>query len=95
MDHPRRQYAVLGFLVDRRPVALFAGALQGKGLIKAHDLRHKTGQRVRLAGWLITGKTVFTNKREPMQFLTFEDETGLVEAAFFPEAYRRFHMILD
>lgn len=30
-----------------------------------------------------------------MQFLTFEDETGLVEATFFPEAFRKFHLMLD
>ena len=30
-----------------------------------------------------------------MQFLTFEDGTALVEATFFPEPYRRFHMMLD
>ena len=29
-----------------------------------------------------------------MEFLTFEDETGIVETTFFPQAYRRFcHMI--
>ena len=30
-----------------------------------------------------------------MEFLTFEDETGLVETTFFPEAYRRFCHLLD
>jgi DNA polymerase III alpha subunit len=30
-----------------------------------------------------------------MQFVTFEDDTGLVEATFFPDAYRRFAMSLD
>jgi DNA polymerase-3 subunit alpha/error-prone DNA polymerase len=29
-----------------------------------------------------------------MEFLTFEDETGVAETTFFPEVYRRFcHMI--
>ncbi|MGD8563987.1 MAG: DNA polymerase III subunit alpha [Desulfarculaceae bacterium] len=94
-DRLRRQYAVLGFLVDRHPMELFASALKGRNLVKACDLRRHIGRRVSLAGWLITGKTVSTNKREPMQFLTFEDQTGLVEATFFPEAYHRFHMMLD
>ena len=30
-----------------------------------------------------------------MQFLTFEDETGIVETVFFPEAYRRFAHTID
>ncbi len=91
----RRQYAVLGFLVDRHPMELFKQALGEQKLVKARDLGKHVGRKVRLAGWLITGKTVSTNKHEAMQFLTFEDETGLVEATFFPEAYRRFHLTLD
>jgi error-prone DNA polymerase len=30
-----------------------------------------------------------------MKFLTFEDETGLVETVFFPKAYARFCHMLD
>ena len=91
----RRQYAVLGFLPGRHPMVLFAKALKGKRTIKARDLDRHIGRRVRLAGWLLTGKTVWTKSEEPMQFLTFEDETGLVETTFFPRAYRRFAMMLD
>ena len=50
---------------------------------------------MRFAGWLITGKTVTTKHGDPMEFLTFEDETGMVETTFFPEAYRRFCHMLD
>jgi len=95
MERLRRQYAVLGFLPSRHPMVLFAHVLKGKGIIKARDLARHIGRRVRLAGWLITGKTVWTKTDEPMQFLSFEDETGLVETTFFPAAYRRFAMMLD
>ena len=91
----RRQYAVLGFLPSRHPMVLFAHALKGKKIIKARDLTRYVGRRVRLAGWLLTGKTVWTKTDQPMQFLTFEDETGLVETTFFPRAYRRLAMMLD
>jgi len=94
-DTLRRQFAVLGFLCDRHPMELFAEAIRGRGVIKARDLTQCQGRRVRLAGWLLTGKTVWTKTDEPMQFLTFEDETGLVETTFFPAAYRRFAMSLD
>ncbi len=95
LERLRRQYAVLGFLPDRHPMVLFSEALKGKNIIKARDLARYLGRRVRLAGWLLTGKTVWTKTEEPMQFLTFEDETGLVETTFFPAAYRRFAMMLD
>jgi len=95
LERLRCQYAVLGFLPGCHPMVLFAESLRGKKIIKARDLARHVGRRVRLAGWLITGKTVWTKTDDPMQFLSFEDETGLVETTFFPTAYRRFAMMLD
>jgi DNA polymerase-3 subunit alpha/error-prone DNA polymerase len=50
---------------------------------------------VRLAAWLVTGKVVHTRHGDPMEFLTFEDETGIVETTFFPGAYQRFCHTID
>jgi DNA polymerase-3 subunit alpha/error-prone DNA polymerase len=73
---------------------LYAAILQKLGTVKAVDLPRHLGRRVRLAGWLITGKVVTTKHGDPMEFLTFEDETGIVETTFFPQTYHRFcHMI--
>ncbi len=91
----RREFAVLGFLCDRHPMQLYARRLQKLKTIKVVDLPRQLGKRVRLAGWLITGKVVATRHGEPMQFLTFEDETGIVETTFFPQPYRRFCHLLD
>jgi DNA polymerase-3 subunit alpha/error-prone DNA polymerase len=90
----RREFAVLGFLCDRHPMELYNPILQKLRTVKAVDLPRHLGKQVRLAGWLITGKEVTTKHGDPMEFLTFEDETGIVETTFFPETYRRFcHMI--
>ncbi|MGD2100232.1 MAG: DNA polymerase III subunit alpha [Desulfobacterales bacterium] len=90
----RREFSVLGFLCDRHPMELFVSRLRGRRTVKAVDLPRFIGRRVTLAGWLITGKVVSTKRGDPMEFLTFEDETGIVETTFFPQAYRRFcHMI--
>jgi DNA polymerase-3 subunit alpha/error-prone DNA polymerase len=91
----RREYSVLGFLCDRHPMELFADKLQKRRTIKAVDLPRVIGRKVCLAGWLITGKVVSTKTGDPMEFLTFEDETGIVETTFFPQAYRRFCHIID
>jgi DNA polymerase-3 subunit alpha/error-prone DNA polymerase len=91
----RREFSVLGFLCDRHPMELFAEKLQKRRTVKAVDLPRFIGRQVRLAGWLITGKVVSTKKGDPMEFLTFEDETGIVETTFFPQAYRRFCHIID
>jgi error-prone DNA polymerase len=85
----RREFRVLGFLCDRHPIAFYAAELAAHNTVKAADLRRFLNRPVRFAGWLITGKTVSTKTGEAMEFLTFEDETGLVETTFFPRVYRQ------
>jgi len=91
----RREFAQLGFLCDRHPMELYADLLRKVRTVKAVDLPRRVGSRVRLAAWLITGKKVRTKHGDAMEFLTFEDETGIVETTFFPEAYRRFAHMID
>jgi error-prone DNA polymerase len=91
----RREFSVLGFLCDRHPMELFAQQLHKRRTVRAVDLPRFIGRRVRLAGWLITGKVVSTKTGDPMEFLTFEDETGIAETTFFPQTYRRFCHIID
>ena len=63
--------------------------------IKAADLPRMAARKVCFAGWLITGKVVKTRQGDSMKFLSFEDDTGLVETVFFPKTYTRFSRILD
>jgi DNA polymerase-3 subunit alpha/error-prone DNA polymerase len=91
----RHEFAALGFLCDRHPMVLYADTLKKLRICKARDLPCFVGRHVRIAGLLVTGKVVHTRHGDPMEFLTFEDETGLVETTFFPKAYRRFCSILD
>ena len=91
----RDEFLVLGFLCDRHPMAFFLDAAKHSGCIPAKDIRKHVGRRVRIAGWLITGKKVRTKRGDTMEFLTFEDDTGLVETTFFPGTYQRFCHLLD
>ncbi len=91
----QRELAVLGFLCDRHPITLWVGATELAGTVPAALLPQRVGQRVQVAGWLVSGKIVHTRKGEPMEFLTFEDQSGIYETTFFPAAYRRFCHLLD
>jgi len=95
LERLRREFSVLGFLCDCHPMSLFADRLQGRGIVKAGELGGHVGRRVSVAGLLAAEKIVSTEKGEPMEFVTFEDETGLIETTFFPESFRRFSGILD
>ena len=61
----------------------------------ANQLSKYVGRRVTLAAWSITGKEVLTKKGDPMEFVSFEDETAIFETTFFPKTYKRFCQILD
>ncbi len=91
----RKEFEALGFLCDRHPMVLYADTLKKMRIVKAVDLNHFIGRHVRVAGLLITGKVVHTKHGDPMEFLTFEDDTGLMETVFFPKTYRRFCAVPD
>ncbi len=91
----RKEFATLGFLCTCHPISLYKTTPQKHPTIKAKQLSRFSGKQICFAGWLITGKVVKTKHGEPMKFLTFEDETGIVETVFFPEPYARFCHMLD
>jgi DNA polymerase III alpha subunit len=92
----------LGIVVSRHPLSLFRGRIeriarrQGLGpLISSADIPRWRGRRVWIPGILVTGKEVVTKGREPMIFVSFEDETSIFETVLFPDAFRRFYPLLD
>jgi len=89
----RQEYQVLGFLCREHPLLMYGDKLQGR--TKARNLEQRKGKKIYFAGWLLSGKLVSTKTGEVMEFLTFEDETGVVETVFFPKVYRRYARILS
>ncbi len=53
------------------------------------------GQDVTMLGWLITIKSAQTKHGESMEFVTFEDLSGLYDATFFPKAYQQYGSLLS
>jgi error-prone DNA polymerase len=85
---------VFGFLISRHPLELYGDRLSKLKLVRSCDLPQYVGKTVQVAGWLITGKIVSTKQKELMEFLTFEDQDGLIETVFFPKTYDRYcHML--
>jgi len=83
----------LGTTLDSHPLELWPRAF-ATPRDRAVDLRRSVGRRVRLLGWPITAKPVLTASEEPMEFVSFEDETAIFEAVLFPEAFRKFRHLL-
>jgi len=85
----RDEYAVLGYLASCHPMALVAETTRAIHPVPATALPGHVGQLVTCVGMLTTGKPVHTIKDEPMEFVTFDDGTGLIETVIFPDVYRK------
>ena len=89
-------YALLGFTTDAHPMDLYRDRLRRFRLTPSTELHRHVGQTVLCAGMLTTAKPVHTARDEPMQFATFDDGHGLIEAVMFPDIHRkRSHVLFD
>ncbi|MFO8088667.1 MAG: DNA polymerase III subunit alpha [Desulfatiglandaceae bacterium] len=84
-----------GFLISVHPLSRYRDMIKALGCVPSADLQLWVGRRVTMAGIMISGKTVSTAQGEVMKFVSFEDETGIYEAVFFPGEYRRYCTLLE
>ena len=92
----REQYELLGFLTDCHPMDLWRGQLARFRLVPSTELHRHVGESALVAGMLTTAKPVHTAAGEPMQFATFDDGHGLIEAVLFPGIFSsRGHVLFD
>ncbi len=83
-----------GFPISEHPLERYLPVL-GDRVRKARDIPQLVGQTINLAGVYITRKVTSTRQREPMEFVTFEDETDIFECVMFPEIYKEFGDLLN
>lgn len=86
-DRADLEMATLGLTLELHPAAL-ARVRRGGGGDRAADVS-RPGRRLRFWALVVADKDVATEQGERMQFVTFEDETGLCEAVAFPEVLKR------
>ena len=106
-DYPPRvkladEVKTLGIVVSRHPLELFRPRIdrivQAPRPFAFRRLRRHSGVQGSQGvdgGILVTGKEVATKKREPMIFVSFEDELAIFETVLFPDAFERFYPLLD
>jgi DNA-directed DNA polymerase III PolC len=85
---------LFGFPLSEHPLELFKDVVASLSYLPARDLAKHVGKHVTLLGWMVTEKIVSTKQGEPMEFVTFEDQTSLYDATFFPDIYRRYCHLL-
>jgi len=89
------EYMALGFLRNRHPLALWKDEVMAvKYRVKASRIAEYVGQNVKMIGWPVAQKEVWTKDGLAMNFLSLEDETGLYETVIFPQVYEKYAKLL-
>jgi error-prone DNA polymerase len=91
----QHEIELLGFPLSQHPLELYANCFHGLSFVTACEMPRYVGRDVTMLGWLITIKSAQTKHGESMEFVTFEDLSGLYDATFFPEAYHQFGSLLS
>lgn len=88
---------LLGVFVTENPISKILAPFQALGLPKISELnQNEADLQVKMALSLTRIKMIRTKKNNAkMAFLTFEDETGKIEAVIFPKTYEAVENILS
>jgi len=89
------EYKALGFLRNLHPLALWKeDVLAIQSRVKALHICKYIGRSIKMIGWQVTQKDVYTKDGLVMSFLSLEDETALYETVIFPQVYDRYNKLL-
>jgi len=83
------ELSILGFSHSGHPLDAWQMPPDAAPLTGSYKLPKRVGRAVTVAGWLVTSRRAVTQARDYMKFLTLEDRYGVMEAALFPDVYRR------
>ena len=95
IEQLKMQYKALGFLTDIHPVTIIKQQARIKNTIQIDQIKSAINERVQFVGWCVTSKTVGTKDDKSMQFITFEDESAIVETIMFPDKYMQYNNLLQ
>ena len=86
----RMEWEVLNLNVRRHPLSPYRTALEGLGVVSSEEIRTLPhGTRARAAGLIECLQNPPTKSGRQVYFLLIEDESGLLQATLFRQAYQR------
>lgn len=84
-----QEIETFGFPLRCHPLDLVPASHIPTEIVPACEMAQHIGRSIMMMGVLITEKVVHTKRGDPMEFVSFEDLTGLYDATIFPDVYRR------
>ena len=85
-----QELETLGMIASCHPLVLHRSEIALLNPVKACHMQRWIGRYVTMIGWWVSGKMVQDKNGRPMEFISFEDTSGIYDATFFPQAYARF-----
>jgi DNA polymerase III alpha subunit len=87
----RNEIELLGMHVTHHPLALLRDDAERCGCLPVANIARDAAESdtIRLVGLVAADHRHLTSRQSMMAFVTFEDETGLIEATVAPQSYRR------
>jgi len=78
----------LGLYLTGHPINVFLPELKAMKITALKDVRPEKGRRQKLAGLVVSVRTLQTKKGDRMAFVTLDDRTARIEIAVFADLYR-------
>jgi DNA polymerase-3 subunit alpha len=88
---------VIGFLISRNPLARFAAIIEEKATKHIGEIGKGDDKKSMVIVGVISGKKIIRTKKDnkEMAFITLYDDTGTIEAVFFPKAFEKLKSIIS
>ncbi len=89
------EYRSAGLIFSRHPLEIFLPRAarfrqpDAFPMVDSQSIGDYEGRSVRIAGFLVAEKEIRTSKKQPMSFVSFEDQFGVFETVLFPDVYSR------
>ncbi len=87
---------VIGFLISRNPLARFAAIIEEKATKHIGEIVKTDDKKSMVLVGVISGKKIIRTKKDnkEMAFITMYDDTGTIEAVFFPKSFEKLKSII-
>jgi len=88
---------VIGFLISRNPLAPFAEIIETKATKHIGEITKDDDKKSMVLVGVISGKKIIRTKKDnkEMAFITMYDDTGTIEAVFFPKSFEKLKSIIN
>lgn len=88
---------VIGFLISKNPLARFAAIIKEKASKQIGEISKADANKTAILVGVISSKKIIRTKKDnkEMAFITLYDETGNIEAVFFPKAFEKLKAVIN